>query len=250
MKQVPLLALAALGATLTINSHASVLFSDTFSYSPGDLTAVSGGLWAAHSGTNAMPVQVAGGSIGILQGSGSREDVHRLTGLTLSAGDVLYAGFDLTVTGDATVPVYFAHFLRTSTTFDTRLWLLPEGAAGGEYSLGINNGSSSPSSGWATPLSGDTTYRIVLSYEYDTGNGQLWVNPTTVGDTSISTTGFAGDNVVGFGFRQASGDSSQFIDNLVVATSFNEALTVPEPTSLALGALGGAMLVLKRRKKA
>jgi hypothetical protein len=65
-------------------------------------------------------------------------------------------------------------------------------------------------------------------------NGSLWVNPINQGSPSVvaSDPGFA-TAVSSLAFRQfSSGSWKASVDNLRVATTFTEALGVPEPTSL------------------
>jgi MYXO-CTERM domain-containing protein len=235
-------------STLTLQTQAAAFYGDTFSYGNGALTNVSSPLWQAHSGGGSTAVQVSSGQISLVQGSGTREDVNRPTGVTMGAGETWYAGFDVAVSGGTTT-VYFAHFLQGTSNFGSRIYVTNSAVLGGDFSFGIGS-AASPAATWASPLTFNTTYRLLVSYEYDTGVGRLWINPTQESDTSISAPGFASNAMIAFAFRQAGGNSVQTIDNLVVGTSFNDVLTIPEPSSLALGALGFAALVAARRRKA
>lgn len=239
------LALSIFGAiSLTVN--ATVFYGEDFSYSDGALTNVAADIWFAHSGGGSVPVMVSSEEISLVQGGGSREDVNRPTGSTLGAGETWYAGFDVTVSGGSTT-TYFAHFLAGTSFFGTRVFVTaPTG--GGDFSFGIGS-SSSPQSVWATGLSFDTPHRLVVSYDYDTGDGYLWVDPTQQTDTSIYTTNFIGNAFTSYAFRQSSGDSVEVIDNLVVGTSFNEVLTIPEPSVFAVGAIGLVALAVVRRRR-
>lgn len=238
-----LLALSMLVA-LTLSTNATLFYNETFSYSAGALTNVSGGLWAPHSGAFANSVMVSSGKISLVQGSGSREDVNRSTGSTMAAGNTWYAGFDVSVSG-GNGTVYFAHFLQGTANFGTRVFVTNTPTGLGDFTFGIGSGAN-PQSVWATGLSYNTTYRLVTSYDYTTGNGYLWVNPTQQSDPSIFTTNFVANAMTAYAFRQSTGNSVEVIDNLRVATTFIEA--VPEPSTFALAGLGSLILLAFRRR--
>lgn len=223
--------------------RASVFYTDTFSYPNGDLTTVASPLWVGHSGTGTF-VPVSAGQISLAQGSGSRQDVNRATGSTLGVGETWYAGFDVAVTGGSAT-AYFAHFISGTSVFGDRLFVTP---TTGDFTFGISQVGAAPDVSWGTALNFGTTYRVVLSYDFDTGVNKLWVNPTMSGDTSIAWTGVASTAFTGFAFRQGSGDSVQVIDNLVVGTTFNDVVAVPEPASAAMIGLGVIALGLLRRQ--
>ncbi len=235
-------------ASVSLNSKAAVFFTDTFSYGDGSLTAVSGGNWTAHSGAGAKPIQVGSGAITLQQNAGSGEDLNRNTGGVMGAGDTWYAGFDVTVTGGNT-DVYFASFLKGGTTgiFQDRTFVTAGTA--GDFTFGLGTGATATAK-WGTDLSFGTTYRVVLAYNYDTMQNTLWVNPLLQTDPSISVSSTSQDTIASFAVRQSTGNSFQVMDNLVVATTFTEAMVVPEPSSMALGLLGAAGLALARRRKA
>jgi hypothetical protein len=77
----------------------------------------------------------------------------------------------------------------------------------------------------------------------------MWINPVNEASSSITATdGFAGDEFESFSLRQfsaaAANASTQQIDNLQVATTFDEAaIPVPEPASVALMLLSGVGLI-------
>ena len=122
--------------------------------------------------------------------------------------------------------LYFAHF-RAGTLFRGRVFVVaPSG--GGDFGIALDANGSTPSVTWATDLSFDTTYRIIVSYDFDTGDSQLWIDATMAGDTSISdNAGTASTAIDSFAFRQSSDyTGSQVIDNLIVSDTFPEAVPV------------------------
>ncbi|HEX5218500.1 MAG TPA: PEP-CTERM sorting domain-containing protein [Verrucomicrobiae bacterium] len=251
MKTV-LVTLAA-GLVLT-TTQAAIFFNETFTYPDGNLTATSGGLWTAHSGSAVLPIQSTGGQAILAQGGGTREDINRSAGSTLAAGQTWYAGFDVTVSGSVTGAVYFAHFLQSSSIFGGRVFVT-NSPTGGDFRFALSSSSGTAQSIWSSDADLDSTYRVVVSYDFDTGSSQLWINPALQSDPSITATGIAGNGMIGFALRQGTGDASgQAIDNLIVASDFSEALTgiaVPEPSSLALGlAAGAGIAAMRTRRKA
>jgi len=208
---------------------AQVVVNEPFSHPDGNLvgqTPVTGGTWAAHSGGGNKAIQVASGQISLDQSSGSGEDVN--TGFTaIGAGETLFASFDLTLPSGQTVNPdangnYFAHFM-TGTSFRGRVFVVaPSG--GGDFGIALDANGSTPSVTWATDLSFDTTYNIVVSYDYNTGDSQLWVDPVNMMSTSISDTGGTASTAIdGFAFRQSNDyTGTQVIDNLLVGKSFSD----------------------------
>jgi len=237
----------ALGAS-TVN--AALILSETFSYADGNL--VGNSTWAAHSGAGNTPIQVASGAITLLQGAGSREAVNikPIGLLPLAAGGKVYASFDVAVSGSSS-NVYFAHFISGISVFDARVFVAP--FLNSDYTIGLGTGSS-PTSTWETGLTFGTTYKIVVSYDFETGATNLWVNPASEISPMISVNGTTLRAIEGFAFRQARQANpaivnTQIIDNLMLGTTFGSA--IPEPSSYA-AIFGGLALagVMARRRRA
>jgi PEP-CTERM motif len=241
-------------------AYATLEVVEPFTYDDGNLVPndpAIGGAWNAHSGT-ASQVQVSGDKISLVQGSGSREDVNvPLENGPIGTGDLLYSAFDLTVPdpGATVQDVYFAMFLNGTSNFLSRVWVTAPTTSG--YRLALSNDNSITDADgevFTGDLAFGATYRIVTSYDYDSGTGELWIDPTDGSSPSISATdpGFS-DAVGAYAFRQATGNTSQMIDNLCVSDSFSEALTctadVPEPASISLMFLAGLGLIGIRRRR-
>jgi hypothetical protein len=220
---------------------AAILFTETFSYPDGHLASsppsggVSGGLWIVHEAFTPYRLDVSNGKVTVFQASRTLcvacvtshgEDVHRDFPV-LAVGQTVFAGFDVTASGNDDV-VYFAEFMGAPT----RLFVIP--FTGSNFTFGIGNGVS-PTTGWASGLTFGTTYRVVMSYEFDTGRAKLWVNPANESSTNVQAAGFASLTVSAIALRQyyiatIGIPSRQVLDNLVVGTTFNDVLAIPAPT--------------------
>jgi len=235
---------------LVVQSHGQ-LVTENFSYSDGNLTDNS--TWTSHSGAGNSPVQVVSGGIEFNDGSGSLEDVSLTSNFTAAgAGDTYFAGFDLTVTDPGSGGIgsdYFAHFMTSTTNFSSRIFIDDPTTSG--FRLGIASDDTTPNY-FGTDLVLGQTYRIVTSYDFDTGTSSLWIDPSSGDlaspDATEADAGNASEGIQNFGFRQDSDiDSVQRVDNLVVSTDF--ATAIPEPSSIALLGLGAAGLYFLRRRK-
>jgi len=221
---------------LAAPAMATVIVEEEFSHADGPLVGATpnpgpGTAWAAHSGAGNKPIQVSGGSISLDQSSGSGEDVN--TGFTpLVAGDKIYAGFDVMLPSGQTVNpdangLYFAHFKTSGTSYQARVFVVaPSGA--GDYGIALDGSTSTPGYVWPTDMSFDTTYRVIISYEYDTGYTEFWIDATQETDPHLTDlTGTTNQAIEAFAFRQASDyTGTQVIDNLMVSDTFDESVPV------------------------
>ena len=212
-------------------ASAQIYASDNFSYN-GALTSNG---WSAHSGAGNKVINANGSYATLDFSSGSGEDVNLpFTSGALGASDDVYASFTLNVpSGNPVNPdgngSYCAHFKDSGFGFRGRFGLLSP-AGSGDFTVAINTSSANLGAGgvWATDLSFDTNYTIIISYDAATGDSNLWVDPTSVSSTSVTANGSAGTLIETVCLRQ-SNDHTGFIyiSELVAGNTFGDVLPVP-----------------------
>ncbi|MEX0610546.1 MAG: hypothetical protein WD738_22275 [Pirellulales bacterium] len=224
-------------------AYAMILVEEQFSHADGNLVGQSpmpgpGNLWVAHENEGRIPIQVIGGMAVLRQGSGSggREDVNiEFPGQPGTA--TTYAGFDFELPSSEIGDIVnldaegsnFVHFKSNllTTHFRARTGVLAP-AGDGDFRLAINANGGQLDEGvaWATELNFDTMHRVVVSCSAATGESKLWLNPLDELSANIAHTGHStGQRLESFALRQSSDYFGiQLIDNLVVATTFAEAL--------------------------
>jgi endonuclease/exonuclease/phosphatase family metal-dependent hydrolase len=207
-------------------ADAAVIFSDSFAYPDGALTNAAPTIWIEHSA--GTPVQVVSGQAQI--SSSLTEDVHAaLTNQPYATGSgvTLYASFTVNFTALPTsAGTYFASF--NSTSFRALVWASTANAASGLFRLGIGNttGATAASGQLATDLALNTAYNIVIRYNVGTGQSTLWLNPVNETDPSISASDTAtAISISNFSLRQAAGEGTLLLDNLVIGTSFSDVVS-------------------------
>ena len=253
---------ALLLSTILIPSSgafASALFSDNFdSYAPGNL--VGQGSWLQTGTSTATPLQVANGAVSV---GSSGQDAYAAfsSSVNTTGGGSLYMGMDLDVLTAQATGDYFLHVTTTVGGTSGFYDKLEAKSSSSGYVLGIEEAGSDPVVWGTTVLSYGTSYNIVTEQDFVSGAAndtfELYVNPTdstsdtylnfTWNGTSAEASSYAEVN-----FRQgtASAAPTETIDNLVVGTSLSDVVPVPEPSTLALAALGGFgfLLTFSRRK--
>jgi hypothetical protein len=233
-------------------TKAAVVFSDTFTYPDGALVGAPGSLWANHSGT-AGQVNVASNHVQLTETES--EDVNApLTGSPYATG-TLYGGADFKFTAlpsTATVGGYFFHFKDAGTSnFRGRVFASTAGAAPGFYRIGITNGGNTPVM-IPTDLALGDSHHFVMAYDTVAAVATLYLDsPTETGGT-VGTDVTTAVGITTVAMRQSlstgNGMGQLDIDNVVVGTSYSEALSIPEPATLGLAAFG--LLALSRRRRA
>lgn len=248
-----------------MESEASVVYYDSFSYPDGALTNVSLGTWK-ETAAAANPQQVVGGSV-VLGTSGQDTYSALSTPLTLVDGSTFYIGATVSFTSAQSGGDYFLHFSSpagTTSLFQERLFA--KSTTGGLL-LGFADNTGGTTAYGTTVLSFATSYNIILAYTSVAGAANdtfaMYVNPTDLlvegNNTAYLTTGYIGTgaeltSVGALNLRQGSGTAApaESIDYLVAGTTFADvtAAPVPEPSTIALAGIGGvaALVALRRRK--
>ena len=226
---------------LTISAQATLIMTETFSYSDGPVTTVSAGVWTRFSGT-ADPSDAMISSGQLIINRSNTDDVRRDLGGDYSSGSV-YVGFTLNLSVAPASEQYNFGFCNDANTFRDRLFVNAPGGGGG-YRIGVGSASSGPIY-WASDLTLSTTYQIVMRADLDGDTTYLWVNPVNEDSTSVSTNIASGTTVQNVFSRQTSSEGVSAVDNLVIATTFNE--VIPEPGTMALMGLGLLGLILRRK---
>jgi hypothetical protein len=242
------LLLTLIGAVaLAASSHATLVFSDGFSYPDGGIVSNSAGIWVQNTGT-ADSMLVSNNQLVV---STSRtEDIAASLGATYATNGpipALYASFTVKFTGRPTATgTYFTHFAGPNSNgalsgARARVWASITNVATGnlaasdKFLLSIVNasGGNATNSQWTTELTTNVTYTILVKYELATLVATMWIDPVDESSPNISGTDFPVDlydpagglvNVTSYSYRQATGEGTMFIDNLKVGTTFADAL--------------------------
>jgi len=252
------LTIIGLAVATLAGAEATVLVQDNFPTN-GDLvgtTPAVGGIWTNISGT-AGTLDVASNRLSIL--AGNNEDAT--SQFSSAQTGTIFAGFSFTLTTlptDSTAGGYIASFrdgTAASGNYNGRFFVRRAAGSGANlFQVGVSNATSGVdgvgAALWGSNLTLNTTYQIVLRFDTDSGDDiTLWVNPSTISSTNVtsSDTG-AVTSMDGFAFRQAGAThGASSIDNLVVSTTFAEA--IPEPSTWAMIGLGSAFMLWNLRRK-
>ncbi|MEM8953010.1 MAG: PEP-CTERM sorting domain-containing protein [Verrucomicrobiota bacterium] len=158
--------------------------------------------------------------------------------------------FGITVNvSDAAASDYVMGF-RDGTSLAARFFL--DNVTGG-FDFGVNTGGTGGSTAGAfagETLTLNTNYYFVFSYDR-VGTVNAWVDPVLAdeGTPDVTFTNADAHSPDGFFFRQGGGwdndGAAWTADNLVVSTTFAEA--IPEPSSAILLSLVGALCIRRRR---
>ena len=246
---------------LTLSARAFVVLQDNFNYPNGPIVTESGGTWVlGYGNANSAQIQISGNQA-VIPGTGTADQprAYFTNGLVYAGlanytnGGVVYisnsvAAFfpsnspvaalyaSLTVnipSGTGLGSTYFAFFADTNFDYRCRLFVVTNGAASGNYRIGVASYSfPSPTTNIVqTDLIPGTTYTVAMRYILNSGISTVWVNPSTenTSDPTITATGNGTVNIGGgtlatstcaFGLRNAAGLPNLTLGNLVVGTTF------------------------------
>ncbi|WP_052752736.1 T9SS type A sorting domain-containing protein [Kordia zhangzhouensis] len=220
------------------------ILAEDFDYgmTDGDLTAVSGGAWAQHSGTTLPVAYIATPSLTMagypssgvgghvtFNGSGA-EDVNR-SFATVSSGTVYGSALvNISAVGTGN---YFLHF--NSGGFRARVGARDDGGGGVQFGIGANTSTLVYG---AASYSLNTTYLLVFSFNIDTGDSNLYVlsavTPTEPAMPEATSNGGAGQAISAIAFRQSSNIPTVLVDGVRVATSWNEIMNNSSTPSVSI----------------
>lgn len=278
MKRLSLV-LVGVGCMLFQSAQATYLFQEGFNYTAGTFLGANanpgtGYTWGTGSSAT---MEIASGNLTYTDGGGS---LYNLGGGELQntwGGGT--ASSDINVFGNVTSGTLYYSFLldvTTAPTANSYLTALNAGtttpggstdainltfgsiAGGGSFRFGVRgSGASAVYTPTATPYALNTTYLVVLGYNWNGGvlanNVNLWIDPTVGGSMPTATLTLAAttlatgiDNV---GFKVQSTPSGAFdIDNLLISQDWADVVVAaPEPGTFALAGLGMLGLILVRR---
>jgi hypothetical protein len=256
-----LFVVAAVGC-LFQNVQATVLFQEGFNYTAG--SSLGGSVNPGNS------TAWNGGNAGLNIGSGNLTypNLPDQGGNDLSISNAT-AGTSINTFANTTSGQIYYSFLLDVTTVD----------GANDYITALNPGSTVPGGGTdaincylysngkiglrtageatvtsASALSLNTTYMVVLEYNFATTTASLFLDPTLGASQPTATLTLAGSGSVtaidNVGFKAQATTGDFLVDNLIVGTTWADVTPVatPEPSTFALAGLGLLGLVTRFRR--
>ena len=258
-------------SVLSPMASAAIVASDDFNYTLGELNTRNGGsgwggAWtAATARTEIVDPAVDLGGANALRITGDANTVAQRTLSSAFLGDELFVSFLFQLdAGTLTSNDFFGLWFNANTNSRPNIGIkADEGGSGtNDVFVRTNGTGGSYAPGSNIGATNDVIYQIVgrlsRSAAGNYSNFDLWLNPifADLGSPDASFAGNAGiSTVTSVGFRTANLDTGDtlLIDNLILATNWNDVVAapnaVPEPGSLALAGLALLGLGLVRRRR-
>lgn len=236
-----LTALLCLG---NFTAHSEILFAERFTYPDGPVTEKAAPFWRNLTGTPGK-IRIDNGALRAAEGE--FEIVETLFEGRPYSDATLYASFSLTVTAlPSGTGAYVAAFSAADGPRTVgRVLVTSEGAAPGTYRLGVSTAFPRPLAILPDELQLNTAYRVlirlIVSPVVSPGDfpfrSTLWLNPVSEAEGGLQAPDYTPipGAIAGFAFRQGlkddegNGMGAVTIDDLVVATTFEEAKAGPPP---------------------
>ncbi|RRJ95626.1 hypothetical protein Ga0100231_016375 [Opitutaceae bacterium TAV4] len=251
--------LLAASPVISTQLAAAIIASDSFSYDASSpLNDASGGSgWTSNWTADAVATTSASGS-GVTFGNGSdtapNKDELAYRTFATQSGDALFVSMTLTATGHEGNDFFALWLDNTVGSGNHGPSRLNVGMASGKLIARLSNIAGLTSTGPA--VVNNTSYQLVVAYTKSVPGSdkafdtlKWWINPTTAADfaTPFGTVSSSGlTSISSIGFRGASNEPADqyFVNNLVIATTWDDVVSViPEPHTASL-VTGIATLVL------
>ncbi len=210
-----------------------------------------GAVWnpGAQTGINAVTVvntsaSPANNEVALIQTEATNSEDIANVFADQSTTSVTYARFDFrlpsadntTLSTDADIVAEGLFFVTlrgssASTSQRGRVGFVPPVTSGYRMAVNADNGNLVSGSAFPLDLAFDTTHRAVFSFDASTANSKLWIDPLDETSTSVEHTGAGtsiGTVINRIILRQHNSfNGKQFVDNVVVGTTFAEVLNRP-----------------------
>jgi hypothetical protein len=262
MKRLSLV-LVGVGCMLFQSAQATLLFSDAFNYSLGNLggnvNPFTSTAWSAGSANLTVvnqPLTYAGlvdpGGYALQINNGVAAGSIYNTYASQTSGQIYYSFLFQSAAADS-ANNYF-------TAMNSGV-LPPNGGSDAidayYYSSGkieVRANAQSASAGTGPVLTLGQTYFIVEMIDLTAKTASLWVNPTigvSAPTATATLSGITATAVADVGFKaQAAAGGPYLVDNLLIGTLWTDVVVpVPEPSTFVLGGLGMFGLILVRRMR-